>query len=158
MSWHPEALAPEVRRELGRLGPAGTIGEIALCWAGAVGAAIAANASPARVARDGTLHVATSSSAWAFELAHLEREIADRLREAAGEAAPARIRFALGRVPEAGPSPETSLSRRVPEVEREDLAAGARIAASIEDSELRAFVARAAAASLARVRRDAVDR
>ena len=31
-------------------------------------AAIAANAWPARIARDGTLHVATSSSAWAFEL------------------------------------------------------------------------------------------
>ncbi|MBW3593782.1 MAG: DUF721 domain-containing protein, partial [Actinobacteria bacterium] len=91
MSWHPEPLSAGVRRELGRLGPASAIGEIAEHWARSVGPAIAANSSPARVGRDGTLHVATSSSAWAFELAHLADEVAARLRDAIGDGAPTRI-------------------------------------------------------------------
>lgn len=158
MSWHPEPLASEVRRELGRLGPASAIGEIAEHWANAVGPAIAANASPARVGRDGTLHVATSSSTWAFELAHLADEVTARLRETVGDAAPRRVRFAVGRVPEAGPAAETTVSRPAPEVEREDAVAAERIAAPIENQELRALVARAAAASLARGRAEAADR
>ena len=158
MSWYPEPLAREVRRELGRLGPAAAIGDVARHWADAVGPAIAANASPARIGRDGTLHVATSSSAWAFELAHLADEILERLRAAVGDAAPARIRFAVGRVPEPGTPNEPTSRQRVPEVEREDVAAGERIAAAIEDSELRSLVARAAAASLARARGEAADR
>jgi predicted nucleic acid-binding Zn ribbon protein len=158
VSWHPEPLASVVRRELGRLGPASALGEVAERWASAVGPAIAANASPARIARDGTLHVATSSSAWAFELAHLADEIVARLRAAVGDAAPTRIRFAVGRVPEPGSAPETNVSRGVPKVERDDVSAAERIAAPIEDSELRALVARAAATSLARGRGEAADR
>ena len=158
MSWHPEPLEPTVRRELGRLGPAAAIGDAAERWAGAVGPAIAANASPARIGRDGTLHVATSSSAWAFELTQLADEIVARLRAAVGDAAPRRIRFAVGRVVEADRGSATSVSQRVPEVRREDAAAAERIAAAIEDFELRALVARAAAASLARARREAADR
>src|SRR3712207_8602350 len=42
----------------------------------------------ARVARDGTVHVHTSSSAWAFELTQLE----GRVREALADAAPPRDR------------------------------------------------------------------
>ena len=66
-----EPIGEEVRRELGRFGPGGAMAEIVAAWPVAVAAAIAANAWPARIARDGTLHVATSSSAWAFELTHL---------------------------------------------------------------------------------------
>ena len=64
----PEPLGGDVRRQLARLGPAGDTVEIAAAWPAAVGRAIAANAWPARVSRDGTLHVSTSSSTWAFEL------------------------------------------------------------------------------------------
>ena len=158
MSWHPEPVGAEIRRELGRLGPAAAIGAVAERWAEAVGPAIAANASPARIARDGTLHVATSSSAWAFELAHLADDVAARLRAALGEAAPTRIRFAVGLVPEPSAQSVTTVRKTVPEVEREDLEAAEKLAAPIADSELRALVARAAAASLALGRREPDDR
>ena len=45
---------------------------------------VAANAWPARIARDGTLHVNTSSSAWAFELGQLAPTILERLSEKLG--------------------------------------------------------------------------
>ena len=58
------------------------------------------NAWPARLARDGTLHVNAGSSAWAFELQQLESEIVGQLRDVLGKAAPARLRFVPGRLPE----------------------------------------------------------
>ena len=61
----------EIRRELSRFGPAAGLGDIVAAWPECFGAGIAANAWPARLARDGSLHVTTSSSAWAFELTHL---------------------------------------------------------------------------------------
>ena len=65
-------IGADVKRELGRFGAAGGMADLVTAWPAAVGEQIARNAWPARIARDGTLHVATSSSAWAFELAHLE--------------------------------------------------------------------------------------
>jgi predicted nucleic acid-binding Zn ribbon protein len=41
------------------------------------------------LARDGSLHVTTSSSAWAFELTQLAASILERLQERLGESAPA---------------------------------------------------------------------
>src|SRR5215216_1734477 len=80
-----EDLGGTVRGELDKLGPGGAIVDVVRVWPSAVGEQIARNAWPARVARDGTLHVATSSSAWAFELGHLEADVRARL----GELAPA---------------------------------------------------------------------
>jgi hypothetical protein len=48
-------------------------------WPGTVGEAIARNAWPARIARDGTVHVSTADSVWAFELGQRSKEIAERL-------------------------------------------------------------------------------
>jgi predicted nucleic acid-binding Zn ribbon protein len=92
-----DPLGPELRAELIRLGPAGAIGEVADAWPEAVGEAIAANAWPARIARDGTLHVATSSSTWAFELTQLEATVRTRLAARLGPSAPPALRFAPGR-------------------------------------------------------------
>ena len=139
----------DVRRELARFGPAAGIGDIVAAWPECVGAGIAANAWPARLARDGGLHVSTSSSAWAFELTQLASSILERLQERLGESAPASLRFAPGPVPEAGPEPVEPLERTVPKVGEADRAEGARIAASIENEDLREAVARAAEASLA---------
>jgi predicted nucleic acid-binding Zn ribbon protein len=144
-----ERIGADVRRELGRFGPAAGMSELVEAWPGVVGDPIARNAWPARLGRDGTLHVATASAAWAFELAQLEGELLDRLRRAAGEAAPARLRFALGRLPEASADAEAAEPSR-PEPSAADLDAAARLASAIEDEELRATVARAAAQSLAR--------
>ena len=139
----------EVRRELARFGPAAGLGDIVAAWPECVGAGIAANAWPARLARDGTLHVSTSSSAWAFELTQLAASILARLQEGLGESAPASLRFAPGPLPEAGPEPVEALERSVPKVSEADRAEGARIAAGIENQDLREAVARAAEASLA---------
>jgi hypothetical protein len=139
----------EIRRELGRFGPAAGMGDIVAVWPECVGPGIAANAWPARVARDGTLHVATSSSAWAFELTQLAGSILDRLGAALGDSKPAALRFAPGPIPEAEVPNEKASKRIVPEVDDEARTAAARIAAAIQDPGLRDAVARAAEVSLA---------
>jgi hypothetical protein len=146
----PKPIGEDVQRELKRFGPAGAIGEIVKAWPAAVGEAIARNALPARVARDGTLHVATSSSAWAFELGLLEADIRGRLATALGPEAPTRLRFAPGRLPEPPPETPTQRSAPVPEPSAELQREGDRLAEAIEDENLRKVVAKAAAQSLAR--------
>jgi hypothetical protein len=139
----------EVRRELSRFGPAAGLGEVVSAWPACVGEGIAVNAWPARLTRDGTLHVATSSSAWAFELTQLAGTVLERLRERLCADAPPSLRFAPGPLPERGVEPEKASRRTVPEVSQAARAEADRIAARIEDPTLRAAVARAAAASLA---------
>ena len=146
----PERLGQEVRRELDRFGPAGAIADVVDAWPAAVGDSISRNAWPARIARDGTLHVSTSSSAWAFELGLLEADLRERLSERLGNRAPKQLRFAPGRLPEpAGPDPESAESR-APNVTDQHVQAGEEVAAAISDENLRKLVAKAAAASLAK--------
>jgi hypothetical protein len=136
-------LGEEVKRELGRFGPSGGIADLVEVWPQAVGETIARHAWPARVARDGTLHVNTTDSVWAFELTSRAGEIAKRVGVE-------RIRFAAGRLPEA-PDPELEGRESKPPRPSESLRQeGARLAAGIEDENLRKIVARAAAASLAK--------
>ncbi|HVM16109.1 MAG TPA: DUF721 domain-containing protein [Gaiellaceae bacterium] len=145
-----ERIGDDVSRELRRFGPAAGIADVVAAWPAAVGEAIARNAWPARLARDGTLHVATSSSAWAFELAQLAPELLGRLREAVGDAAPAALRFAPGSLPDRAPAASEQAPRQAVEPGPEDRELAAALAAGIEDEALRDLVARAAAASLAR--------
>jgi hypothetical protein len=143
-----ERLGDDVRRELGRLGPAGAIADVVAVWPDAVGPAIAANAWPARISRDGTLHVATKSSTWAFELTQLSGTIRERLASAVEDAPPATLRFAPGRLPEPGGEPVAEEKRVVSTPSPAAVAAGEEIAAGIAEPTLREAVARAAAASL----------
>lgn len=144
-----ERIGDAVNKEVQRFGHHGAIGDVVKVWAAAVGEQIARNAWPARVGRDGTLFVHTSSSAWAFELSQLESDIRARL----GDAAPEKIRFAPGPLPEHDPStPEAPIPTPV-EPSAEDAETAAKIAAAIDDEMLRKLVARAAAASLAKARR-----
>ena len=149
MTWLPERIGDVVRGELARFGPAGAMGDVVAAWPAAVGDGIAANAWPARIARDGTLHVNTSSSAWAFELTQLREKIAESLTEALGPITPTAFRFAPGPIPEAAAETVKEDTRTVlkvpPELEEE----GRRMAAGIGDDSLREAVAAAAAASLA---------
>jgi hypothetical protein len=62
-------------------------------WPAAVGPEIARFAWPARIARDGTVHVSTADSIWAFELGQRAAEIGARLDVA-------RLRFAPGPLPD----------------------------------------------------------
>ena len=143
----------EVRRELGRFGPAAGMAEIVAAWPAAVGPQIADQAWPSRLARDGTLHIAVSSSVWAFELTQLEGEIHTRLADVVGELAPARLRFAIGRLPETGLDPEPDAKKSAPKVSAEHFAEGERVASAIADPGLREAVAKAVAASLADARK-----
>jgi hypothetical protein len=137
-----ERIGDEVRRELARFGPSAGMTEIVAAWPEAVGEAIAQNAWPARLARDGTLHVHAADAIWAFELGQRAREIAERVGVE-------RIRFVPGPLP--GPAEEPPPRRpAAPRPLPEHLERAAEIAAGIDDAELRETVARAVAASLAR--------
>ena len=138
-----------MRQELTRLGPGGAISDVVAAWPEAVGAAIAANAWPSRIGRDGTLHVATSSSAWAFELTHLEDTMRACLESRLGTSVPPRLRFAPGPLPEPGAENVETSERAVPTPSPRARAAAGEIAADIVSPGLREAVARAAAASLA---------
>lgn len=150
-----ERLDGEVRRELARFAPAADdIVALARAWPAAVGPTVARNAWPAHVARDGTLHVNTVSSTWAFELARLAPTILEQLRAEIGSATPPALKFTPGPVPD--PVAETAATRSAtpPPPAAADRAEAAALAAAIEDPELRELVSRAAAASLARARSD----
>ena len=149
-----ERIGDDVDRELRRFGPQAAIGAVVEAWPAAVGHAIARNAWPARIARDGTLHVHASSSTWAFELGQLEPTLRARLGELLGERVPPRLRFAVGPVPEPAAERATDTPREPPRVRPEHHAEAAGLVAGIENEELREAVARAAAASLARAAGD----
>ena len=150
-----ERLGERTRRELARFESAPGLAELVEAWPRAVGPEIARNAWPARVGRDGTLHVATSSSTWAFELTQLEADMLGRLRANLQEGVPKKLRFAPGTLPEPQ-SPDLPRTRP-----QEPLVTSAKarsqadaLVAGIEDEELREAVARAAAASLDRAASD----
>ena len=145
-----ERIGKEVERSLSRTGGGQglVLAEITTAWSGAVGEAIARNAWPLRIGRDGTLHVATSSATWAFELDRMSPEIARRIAVLVGERAPTRLRFRPGPVPEHGSDPIPAEPKRDLETTPEAAEAAAIAAASIEDSDLRELVERAARASL----------
>jgi hypothetical protein len=146
----PERIGGDVQRELSRFGPAQGMTEIVHAWPAVMGEQIARNAWPARLARDGKLHVATASSAWAFELAQLEPKLLARLGETLGDATPTGLRFAPGKLPELSAESDAGASKasREPTAEERELAAA--MASGIEDESLRKIVAKAVAASLAR--------
>jgi hypothetical protein len=110
-------------------------------WPAAVGPAIARNAWPARIARDGTVHVSTADSVWAFELGQRAAEIAGKLDVE-------NVRFAPGPLPEPDEEP---VSNPV-EVSREDAERARAIATGISDEKLRESVQKAVSLGLARGR------
>ena len=136
----------QVARELGRFGPASGMAPLIEAWPLAVGPEIARNAWPARLARDGTLHVHTRDSIWAFELTTRAAEIRPRL----GKAAPRRLSFAPGPLPEPPLSAPEQVRERPPGPTPEHIAKAESLARVIRDEELRKVVAKAAAASLSR--------
>jgi hypothetical protein len=145
-----DRIGEAVRRELGRFGTTGAMADLVGAWPEAVGETVARNAWPARLSRDGVLHVNADSSAWAFELQQLESEIAGRLREILGEAAPSRLRFVPGRLPEPLAPPEDRRVKPLPEATLEQAREAHGWAAEIESEDLRKSVEKAARASLAR--------
>ena len=153
-----ERIENEVRRTLAASGDGSALAlaEITAAWPAAVGDAVARQAWPQRVARDGTLHVATSSATWAFELDRLSPELGERLRSALGESAPAKLRFKVGPIPEPpGAAADVAAAAADPiSASPETMSEAASLASEIEDPDLRELVARAARASLSRARSD----
>lgn len=148
-------IGDEVRQELKRFPGAAGMAAIVSAWPGAVGDAVARNAWPAKLARDGTLHVSTSSSAWAFELTQLRGEVLPRLQQAvAGQAVVSGLRFAPGRLPAVAMKAPLEAAATGPAPDPEALAEAERVTAEIGDETLRNLVQRAAAASLAKARGD----
>jgi hypothetical protein len=139
-----------VRRELGRFGPAAGMSPVVDAWPAAVGPEIARNAWPARLARDGTLHVHTTDSIWAFELKSRAEEIRGRL----GNHAPPRLAFAPGPIPEPPETASEDARTRVPTPGPEHLAKADSLVRVIRDEDLRKVVAKAAALSLAKADND----
>lgn len=148
--WGPQSIGGQVRRELARFGAADGMADIVSAWPELVGEEVARNAWPARIARDGTLYVHTSSSAWAFELGQLAPTILQRLRETLPQTAPPGLRFAVGHLPEPELTPAERAGPEPPQPGPRERAAAAELTASLADPELRDLVARAAAASLAK--------
>jgi hypothetical protein len=140
-----ERIGDAARSELGRFGTAAPMADLVALWPRVVGDTIAANAWPARLSRDGVLHVNTSSSAWAFELGHLESEIRARL----GEQAPARFKFAPGPLPNLAPKACERPHEPLPEATAEQVEQARGWAAAIDSEELRKTVEKAASRSLA---------
>jgi Dna[CI] antecedent, DciA len=138
-----DPLADEIRSELARFGPQAGMAELVERWPAAVGPAIARNAWPARIARDGTVHVNTADSVWAYELGQRGAEISASLGVP-------KVRFAPG--PLAQASEEAAPPQL--EVTPEDAERARAIASSIEDENLRESVQKAVSFSLARGRAD----
>jgi hypothetical protein len=141
-----ERVGDDVARELARFGVETALAPIVEAWPAAVGPEIARNAWPARLARDGTLHVHTSSAAWAFELRQLEA----RIRASLGGQSPPRLRFAVGPLPEPVRDASTEPMSRVVRPSSQHAAAAAELTARIGDEKLRKVVAKTAALSLAK--------
>ena len=139
-----------VSRELGRFGPAAGMAPLVEAWPAAVGPQIARNAWPARLARDGTLHVHTQDSIWAFEL----KSRAEDIRERLGAHAPPRLAFAPGPIPEPLEPVSAEVSKEPIEPSPEHLAEADSLVRVIRDEELRKVVAKAASLSLARASND----
>ena len=133
---------------------AGALADVVRVWPEAVGDAIARAAWPQRIGRDGTLVVAATSSSWAFELGLLAEEILAKLSTAVGEGAPTAIKFSPGPVPSPPAPVGGEDSARPPHVDAATRVLAAELTRGMTDEELRATIARAAAASLARAAAD----
>jgi hypothetical protein len=145
-----QRVGDSIRRELGRFGPAEGMAPLVEAWPAAVGPEIARNAWPARLARDGTLHVNAKDSIWAFELKSRAEDIRARL----GELAPRRLAFAPGPIPEPVEPFPCEQEKGTLEPSAEHVAKADSLARVIRDEDLRKVVAKAAALSLANADND----
>jgi hypothetical protein len=139
-----DPLGPEIRKELSQHGPQAGMAELVEQWPEVVGESIARNAWPARIARDGTVHINTADSVWAFELGQKAAEIAGKLGVE-------KLRFAAGPLPEG--DAEAIVSSPV-ETTPEDEERAHAIASSISDENLRESVQKAVSLGLAKGRED----
>jgi hypothetical protein len=112
-------------------------------WPDAVGAPVAREAWPARMAQDGTLVVHVTSSLWASELALLSDLLREKLAVALAGPAP-QLRFRVG------PVPQPAAQAVVAPPPRAAVEAAGHLAAQVEDGPLRAQIQAALERALVR--------
>jgi predicted nucleic acid-binding Zn ribbon protein len=88
----PRPAASAFRAALERVAPQTPLAAIQAAWANAVGAQLAAVATPVSE-RDGTLTIECADTVWAQELDLMQGALLERLREEVGEQAPEALRF-----------------------------------------------------------------
>jgi hypothetical protein len=140
-----QRVGDDVARELSRFGPASGMAPLVEAWPAAVGDAVARNAWPARLGRDGTLHVHARDSVWAFELTARAEEIRARL----GESPPPRLAFAPGPLPEPVSEAVEEPARGPLEPAPEHRTKAESLVRGVRDDELREIVAKTVACGLA---------
>jgi hypothetical protein len=144
-----EPLGDDLKRELGRFGAQGAIGETVAAWPAAVGAEIARSAWPARFTRDGTLIVHTRDSVWAFELTQRAGEIQERLEGVKA------VKFVPGPLPEAAVEPTQATPQGSPPTPTpEQSEQASEWASEIADEDLRKIVTRTIEKALANAPND----
>jgi predicted nucleic acid-binding Zn ribbon protein len=88
----PRRAAAALRDVLAESAPRTLLAEVQMAWAGACGAAIAAESQPV-AERDGIVTIACRSSTWASELDLMQDALRDRLDGAVGEGRIQGLRF-----------------------------------------------------------------
>jgi hypothetical protein len=150
-----EQLGNEIRASLRTAGvpDVGVLADVTRVWPEAVGETIAAAAWPARIGRDGTLHVHAASSIWAFELTTMAAVVLEHLAGSLGRQTPPRLRFTVGPIPDRTSPGAAPIASGTPAAVRPSASArrdADALAVAVEDERLRELVRRAAAASLTR--------
>ncbi|HSG12321.1 MAG TPA: DUF721 domain-containing protein [Gaiellaceae bacterium] len=148
-----ERIDRSIERELTRSGDRSVLSLTAITavWPEVLGEHAAKHAWPLRIGRDGTLHVATTSATWAFELDRLAPEIVEKLAARLRDDSPTKLRFAVGPVPEPGVAVEPEAAGGALRESPAELPPEAVEAVSeVDDPELRDLIQRAARASLSR--------
>jgi predicted nucleic acid-binding Zn ribbon protein len=91
----PRSLSLALESFAAAVSPASTLARVQAVWAGAVGAAIAAAASPT-AERDGVLTVRCEAAVWSAELELMSCELLGRLNAALGEELLHKLRCRVG--------------------------------------------------------------
>jgi predicted nucleic acid-binding Zn ribbon protein len=90
----PRPAASAFQKAMESAAPRTDLAAVQAAWAGAVGAQLAAVATPVSE-RDGTLTVECASAVWAQELDLMQAQLLERLQEELGGRAPEALRFRL---------------------------------------------------------------
>jgi predicted nucleic acid-binding Zn ribbon protein len=88
----PRPASGAFQAALRQAAPQTPLAALQAAWAGAVGARVAAVATPSSE-RDGTLTVECADAVWAQELDLMQEALLESLREAVGDQAPQALRF-----------------------------------------------------------------
>jgi predicted nucleic acid-binding Zn ribbon protein len=117
-----------------------------VAWTRAAGAPVAGAARPTAFF-NGMLTIECSSSVWANELTYLGMQILARMEEVAPGQPVKRLRFVVGRAPQAGPADAGLPRAERPHLSADSLSAAVEAAEDVRDERLREAIRAALRAS-----------